>query len=90
MMKSLAKELAKELTTKIAFGELSSQLLKLAVEAALGAEMEAHLGYAKHEKSPHAALPVRPHMPPLHGIHWLLVHQTPPSSRPITAKPRGA
>ena len=52
VMKSLAKELAKDLKTEKDVGELSSQLMKLAVEAALGAEMEAHLGYAKHEKSP--------------------------------------
>ena len=52
VMKSLANELAKDLKTEKDVGELSSQLMKLAVEAALGAEMEAHLGYAKHEKSP--------------------------------------
>ena len=52
VMKSLANELAKDLKTERDVGELSSQLMKLAVEAALGAEMEAHLGYGKHEKSP--------------------------------------
>lgn len=52
VMKSLANELAKDLKTEKDVGELSSQLMKLAVEAALGAEMEAHLGYAKHGKSP--------------------------------------
>ena len=51
-MRTLAKELAKDLKTEKDVGELSSQLMKLAVEAALGAEMEAHLGYAKHEKAP--------------------------------------
>ena len=52
VMKSLANELAKDVKTEKDVGELSSQLMKLAVEAALGAEMEAHLGYAKHEQSP--------------------------------------
>ncbi len=51
VMKSLANELAKDLKTEKDVGELSSQLMKLAVEAALGAEMETHLGYAKHEES---------------------------------------
>jgi transposase-like protein len=51
-MRSLANELAKDLKTEKDVDELSSQLMKLAVEAALGAEMEAHLGYAKHQKSP--------------------------------------
>ena len=52
VMKSLATELAKDLKTEKDVGELSAQLMKLAVEAALGAEMEAHLGYARHEQSP--------------------------------------
>ena len=52
VMKALANELAKDLKTEKDVGELSSQLMKLAVEAALGAEMEANLGYAKHGKSP--------------------------------------
>jgi len=59
VMKSLANELAKDLKTEKDVGELSSQLMKLAVEAALGAEMEAHLGYAKHEKSPLGSSNVR-------------------------------
>jgi len=48
-LKLLAKELAKGIKTEKDLGVLSRQLLKLIVETALGAEMEGHLGCAKHE-----------------------------------------
>lgn len=47
-LKKLASELAKQIKTEEDLGELSSQLVKMTVEAALGAEMEDHLGYEKH------------------------------------------
>jgi len=48
-LKLLAKELGKGIKTEKYLGVLSRQQLKLTVEMALGAEMEEHLGYAKHE-----------------------------------------
>ena len=48
-LESLAKELAKGIKTEKDLGALSRQLLRLTVETALGAEMEEHLGYAKHD-----------------------------------------
>jgi transposase-like protein len=48
-LKELATELAKDIKSEKDLSALSSQLLKLTVETALGAEMEEHLGYAKHE-----------------------------------------
>jgi Transposase and inactivated derivatives len=48
-MQALAGELAKGIKTEKDLGDLSGQLMKLVVETALGAEMESHLGYAKHE-----------------------------------------
>lgn len=47
-LKALASELAKEVKTQQDLGELSSQLTKLTVEAALNAELDDHLGYDKH------------------------------------------
>ena len=47
-LQSLAKELAKHLKTEADLSALSRQLMKLTVETALGAELEEHLGYAKH------------------------------------------
>jgi transposase-like protein len=47
-LKALASELAKDIRTGEDLSALSSQLVKLTVEAALGAEMERHLGYRKH------------------------------------------
>jgi transposase-like protein len=47
-LKALAKELAKDLKSEEDLSALSRELLKLTVETALGAEMEQHLGYAKH------------------------------------------
>lgn len=48
-LKSLAKELAKNIKTEQDVADLSRTLLKMTVETALGAEMEAHLGYGPHE-----------------------------------------
>ena len=47
-LKELVTELAKQVKTEKDLGELSDQLTKMTVEAALGAEMEDHLGYEKH------------------------------------------
>ena len=48
-LKELAGELAKDIKTEKDLNALSAELLKMTVEAALGAEMEEHLGYAKHD-----------------------------------------
>ena len=48
-LKALANELAKDIKTEKDLNALSAELLKMTVEAALGAEMEDHLGYAKHD-----------------------------------------
>lgn len=47
-LNALAQELAKDIKTPDDLAALSAQLTKLTVEAALGAEMQAHLGYAPH------------------------------------------
>jgi transposase-like protein len=47
-LKELVSELAKQVKTEKDLGELSDRLTKMTVEAALGAEMEDHLGYEKH------------------------------------------
>lgn len=52
-LKALASELAKDIKTGEDLSALSSQLVKLTVEAALGAEMERHLGYPKHSAAGH-------------------------------------
>lgn len=48
-LKALAAELAKDLKTEKDLGNLTQQLLKMTVEAALNAEMREHLGYEKHQ-----------------------------------------
>ena len=48
-LKALANELAKDIKTEKDLNALSAELLKMTVEAALGAEMEDYLGYAKHD-----------------------------------------
>ena len=48
-MKALAAELAKDLKTPEDLSAFSAQLTKITVEAALNAEMENHLGYARHD-----------------------------------------
>lgn len=52
-MRALAAELAKNIKTEKDLSDFSKQLKKMTVEAALGAEMEAHLGYAKHDPQGH-------------------------------------
>lgn len=52
-MKALAAELAKNIKTEKDLGDFSKQLKKMIVEAALGAEMEDHLGYPKHDPEGH-------------------------------------
>ncbi|VAW49821.1 Mobile element protein [hydrothermal vent metagenome] len=52
-MKALAAELAKNIKTEKDLSDFSRQLKKMTVEAALGAEMEDHLGYAKHAPEGH-------------------------------------
>lgn len=47
--RALAERLAKGIKTEKDLGQMVQDLTKIAVEAGLGAEMEAHLGYAKHE-----------------------------------------
>ncbi|MEZ5453061.1 MAG: IS256 family transposase [Thiothrix sp.] len=51
-LQAIAKELAKTVKTETDLNLLSQQLLKMTVEAALNAELDDHLGYAKHSKSP--------------------------------------
>lgn len=47
--KALAARLAKGLKTEQDLSDFASELLKLTIETALGAEMEARLGYPKHD-----------------------------------------
>lgn len=47
-LEALASELAQPIKSEQDIAALSRQLLKLTVETALGAEMEAHLGYGKY------------------------------------------
>lgn len=49
----LVAELVKNVKTEEDLGALSAQLTKMTVEAALGAEMEQHLGYEKHALEGH-------------------------------------
>lgn len=51
-LQALAKELAKNLKTEADLKQLSQALLKITVEAALNAELDDHLGYDKHAKTP--------------------------------------
>lgn len=52
-MRALAGQLAKNIKTEKDLSDFSRQLKKMTVEAALGAEMESHLGYAKHSPEGH-------------------------------------
>ena len=47
-LETLAGELAKHIKTEQGITVLSRQLLKLTVESALKAELDAHLGYERH------------------------------------------
>lgn len=52
-LKLLAGELAKDIKTGEDLSDLSAKLVKLTVEAALSAELENHLGYARHSPLGH-------------------------------------
>lgn len=50
-LKALAAELAKDIKSEKDLGTLAQQLVKLTVETALNAELDEHLGYAKHDSA---------------------------------------
>jgi len=50
-LEAIAKELARDIKSEKDLSDLSREIVKITVEAALGAEMEEHLGYAKHSSS---------------------------------------
>lgn len=52
-MRALAEQLAKNIKTEKDLSDFNKQLRKMTVEAALGAEMEEHLGYSKHAPEGH-------------------------------------
>ena len=53
-LEAFAREVAKGLKTEEDLNEFSQMLTKVTVEAALNAELEDHLGYARHEPSENA------------------------------------
>ena len=53
-LEAFAREVAKGLKTEEDLNEFSQLLTKVTVEAALNAELEDHLGYARHEPSENA------------------------------------
>lgn len=52
-LKHLAESLARQIKTEKDLGELTRLLRKTTIEAALGVELEDHLGYARHLPSGH-------------------------------------
>ena len=52
-LQALAKELAKNVKSQKDLSDLTSQLVKMTVEAALNSEMEEHLGYTKNSPRGH-------------------------------------
>lgn len=78
-LKALASELAKDIKTGEDLSSLSSQLVKLTVEAALGAEMENHLGYPPHSSDGHHSGNSRNGTTPkiLKGDHGEVLIETP-------------
>lgn len=52
-LQALAQSFAKKIKSEADLGDFSKLLKKMTVEAALGGEMEAHLGYAKHSLEGH-------------------------------------
>ena len=50
-LEAIAKELARDIKSEKDLSDLSREIVKMTVEAALGAEMEEHLGYTKHSSS---------------------------------------
>lgn len=51
-LQAIAKELAKTVKTEADLNRLSQELLKMTVEAVLNVELDDHLGYSKHAKTP--------------------------------------
>ncbi len=49
-LRAFAGELAKDIHTQDDLADLSASLVKMTIEAVLGAEMEHHLGYPKHRQ----------------------------------------
>lgn len=78
-LKELAGELAKDIKTGEDLSSLSSRLVKLTVEAALGAEMENHLGYPPHSLDGHHSGNSRNGSTPktLKGNHGEVLIETP-------------
>ena len=78
-LKELASELAKDIKTGEDLSSLSSQLVKLTVEAALGVEMENHLGYPPHSLDGHHSGNSRNGSTPktLKGDHGEVLIETP-------------
>lgn len=52
-LKALAESFAKKIKSEADLGDFSKLLKKMTVEAALGGELEEHLGYAKHSPEGH-------------------------------------
>ena len=52
-IQEIAKELGRGVKSEKDLSDLSREIVKITVEAALGAEMEEHLGYAKHSFAGH-------------------------------------
>lgn len=50
-LEAFAREAAKSLKTEKDLNDFSRMLSKIAVEAALNAELEEHLGYSRHAKA---------------------------------------
>jgi putative transposase len=78
-LKELAGELAKDIKTGEDLSSLSAKLVKLTVEAALGAEMENHLGYPRHSSTGHLSGNSRNGTTPkiLKGNHGEVLIETP-------------
>src|SRR3954451_3100615 len=78
-LKAMAKKLAKNIKTGEDLSALSARLLKLTVEAALGAEMQEHLGYPPHSVKGHHTGNSRNGATPktLKGDHGEVVIETP-------------
>src|SRR5690606_30660952 len=53
-LEAFAREAAKHMKTEKDLRDFTQMLTKVAVEAALNGELDAHLGYEKHQKSPTA------------------------------------
>jgi len=78
-IKALTLELAKDIKTPEDLAAFSSQLTKITVEAALSAEMQAHIGYAPHESASEGNANSRNGYSPktLKGVHGEITINTP-------------